>query len=70
MNNRIVPSLQRILPIVRKYHKKRLDIREKITKSENTTMSTLNGEAIKLTPKIKVMFRKQLPTMFPKARAE
>jgi len=36
---------------------------------EKTTMSTLKGAATNVTPKIRVIFIKQLPTMLPSARS-
>jgi len=50
MNRRIAPSRQPILPVVKKYHKNRLAIRENITKSENTTIFTFNGENVNVRP--------------------
>ena len=56
-----------IFPFDRKYQRSRLDISEKIIKLENTLISTVKGAAMRGMLKIKVIFTKQLPTMFPKA---
>jgi len=67
MHNRTAPSLQLIFSLVKKYHRNKLAIRENMTRSRKAVMFTLSGEAISGTPKISVMFMKQLPTIFPKA---
>ena len=41
---------------------------ENMTKSEKTTISTVNCDATSVTPRMHVMFMNPLPTMFPKAR--
>ena len=51
------------------YHNKVLAIKEKTIRSENADTSTLNGASRKVNPKIKVMFKKQLPMTFPTARS-
>jgi len=73
--SRMEPSFQLSLPVEKKYHRNKLAIREKMTRSEKTTMFTLKGVptsagATNVTPRIRVMFMKQLPTMLPKAKAE
>jgi len=42
---------------------------EKKTKAEKAEIFTSTGDIKKVTPKIKVMFRKQLPMTFPRARS-
>ena len=46
-----------------------LDINEKIANFEKAAVSTLNGDSRKVNPKIKVIFIKQLPITFPRARS-
>jgi len=75
INNRIAPSLQPSLPRDKKYHKRRLAIKEKTTRSRKTSIFIVKGKPTSagtnnVIPRIKVMFMKQLPTMFPKAKAE
>ena len=69
MKRKIAPSRQPIFSFDRKYDKKRLEISEKMINLEKTAMSTLKGAATKVTPKIRVIFIKQLPTMLPSARS-
>ena len=52
------------------YHKRMLAISEKIIRSENAVTFTLNGASRKVNPKIRVMFKKQLPMTFPTARSK
>jgi hypothetical protein len=47
-----------------------LDINEKIANFEKADMSTLKGDSRKVNPKIKVIFIKQLPITFPRAKNE
>jgi hypothetical protein len=46
-----------------------LDINEKIANFEKAAVSTLKGDSRKVNPKIKVIFMKQLPITFPRARS-
>jgi hypothetical protein len=68
INSKTDPSLQVIFSLERKYQRKRLVINENRTRLENAAMSTVNGDDTNETPKMHVMFMKQLPTMFPKAK--
>jgi len=52
------------------YHNMMLAINEKSIRSEKADTSTLKGARRKVNPKIKVMFKKQLPMMFPTARSK
>ena len=69
-DSRTVPSLQVNFSLDRKYHKRRLVIREKMANLEKAVIFTRRGEATRVTPKIHVMFMKPLPTMLPSARSK
>lgn len=70
MNNSIAHSLQVIFSLDKKYHSNRLATSENMARLENAAMFTFSGEAANVTPKIRVMFMKQLPTMFPRAKSK
>ena len=69
-DNNKTPSLQLILSLPKKYHRNRFMIRENITRFEKAEMLTASGDAIKATPRIRVMLMKPLPTMFPSAKSK
>jgi len=52
----------------KKCHKSSLATSENKARSVKPVMSILKGEAIRVTPKMHVVFMKQLPTIFLKAR--
>lgn len=70
MKSKIAASRQPIFSPDKKYHRRRLAISEKSATLENPLASTPKDVAAKVTPKIKVMFTKQLPTMLPKASSK
>jgi hypothetical protein len=67
MKSRITPSRLPIFSPDRKYHKRRFVVKEKTATLEKALMSNVTGKATKVTPRMNVMFMKQLPTMLPKA---
>ena len=69
-NSRTAPSLQVNFSLAKKYHRRRLVMREKIANLEKAAICTLSGEATKVTPKMHVMFMKPLPTILPSARSK
>src|SRR3972149_5072740 len=64
------PSLQLILSLPKKYHRNRFMISENIAMFEKAAMLTASGDAIKATPRIRVMLMKPLPMMFPSAKSK
>jgi hypothetical protein len=68
MKSKIAPSRRPILSFDRKYHKRRFAINAKIATFEKALKSILKGDDIKVTPRMQVMFMKQLPTMLPSAK--
>jgi len=68
--SKTVPSRRPILSFDRKYHKRRFVINEKIATLENALMLIVRGDVTKVTPRIKVRFMKQLPTILPNANSK
>jgi hypothetical protein len=67
-NNNTTPSLQQILSPLKEYHRNRLPIRLNIATFVKAPMLITNFVEIREIPKISVMLRNPLPTIFPKAR--
>ena len=69
MRSKTAPSFQPIFSFDKKYDKKTLATNENMIKLVKIAISTLKGAATNVTPKIRVIFMKQLPTMLPSARS-
>ena len=69
MKRKTAPSCQPIFSFDKKYDKKTLATNENMIKLVKIAISTLKGAATNVTPKIRVIFMKQLPTMLPNARS-
>ena len=68
--SRIAPSRQPTRSFDRKYHKRRFAISEKMATFEKALTLMLKVEAIRVTPRMQVIFMKQLPTMLPNAMSK
>ena len=65
---RTAPSLQHILSPLKKYQRKRFEIKLKTAMFVKASMFMVKLAAMRVTPRINVMFRKPLPTIFARAR--